>query len=273
MCRPHCSQEAICQGNFLCYALLRIVKLDRIFLTWPHTFKCSFLCHNMGIHSSERLLSLSIRLCKKSSFDTFWKSWKSWPSLIKRVKTGYSLPEMVNTLPFFQLLNILVNKINMPSILSIADIQLKLQFFLPVLQLPSHCLLFPSSEDSDILLLSKECSEEGGETANMWLISYKDIKMPGSTDFQWSGLSRAKAFLTKFQLCFCFFPFFVSQYCYHSLVRSILRGCFWIFSEVLHKVADAIPLLQNSHHRMTHKKPSHLCMLYGVVHLQTHCSL
>ena len=159
----------------------------------------------------------------------------------------------------------------MPSILSIADIQLRLQFFLPVLKLPSHCLLFSSSEDSDVLLLSRECSEEGGETANMWLISYKTIRMPRSTDFQWSGLSRAKVFLTKFQLCLCFPPFFVSQHCYHSW--SILRGCFWIFSQVLHKVADAIPLLQKPHHRMTHKKPSHLCMLCDVVHLQTHCSL
>lgn len=60
----------------------------------------------------------------------------------------------------------------------------------------------------------------------------------------------------KFQLCLCFLPFFVSQHCYNSLVRSILQGCFWIFSQVLHKVADAIPLLQNSHHRATHKKPS-----------------
>ena len=73
MPKSHCSQEAICQGNFLCYALLRIVELDSIFHrskvnNGPFSKKCSFLCHNTGIHWKTSFW-LSIQFCKKPWFD------------------------------------------------------------------------------------------------------------------------------------------------------------------------------------------------------------
>lgn len=175
MRKSHCSQEAMCQGNFLCYALLRIVELDSTILRPTMVLSPRSVRSSVTIQAfTERPLSdAAFVFARSPDLTPFGRSENRGPVPLRELRLDTACQKWLTCCTFSNYSTSWSTEQTCHSSWALLTMNWGYNFFPSVaILLSSHCLIFLSSEDSDILMLSRECSEEGGETVNMWLMYF-----------------------------------------------------------------------------------------------------